>query len=328
MYEIKFSLDNWYYFGIICRRGIRMTAPATEQQHPGARGLHALPADAVLARLLAAQAVAADGVAAALPALAEAAALGAAALEGTGRLIYAGAGSSGLMALADCLELSGTYGIAPARTPMLFAGGAAALLHMEGAVEDRTELAGADLARLRPGPADVVICVSASGATPYTVAVARGAKAAGAAVVGIANVAASPLAALADVAVALETGAEMVAGSTRMAAGTAQKIALNLLSTLIGVTLGHVHDGYMVNLVADNAKLRRRAAAIVARIAGCGEGAAVAALAAAGGAVKPAVLIAAGATPAGARALLGDAGGHLGPALARISNANQRAGEA
>ncbi len=126
----------------------------------------------------------------------------------------------------------------------------------------------------------------------------------------------SPLLGLADVAVLLDTGPELVAGSTRMGAATAQKIALNLISTLMGLQLGHVHDGHMVNVVADNAKLRDRAARIVADVAGADAAAAGAALAATGGAVKPAVLLAAGARDRGhADRLLAASGGHLGPAL-------------
>ena len=138
--------------------------------------------------------------------------------------------------------------------------------------------------------------------------------------IAIANVAGSPLLACGDVAVLLDTGAEVVAGSTRMGAATAQKIALNMLSTLTALRLGHVHDGLMVNLVADNAKLRGRAARIVAEVAGVTPAAAEAALTAADGAVKPAILIAAGAADrAAADRLLAETGGHLGPALARLT---------
>jgi N-acetylmuramic acid 6-phosphate etherase len=293
-------------------------ATSTEQRHSAAEGLQTVPPEEVLQRLFQAQTGSARALEPAFPALTQAAELGAAALRGTGRLAYAGAGSSGLMALADCLELSGTFGIAPARTPMLLAGGSASLLHLEGGPEDDVALAEGEMHGLRLGPGDVVICVSASGATPFTLAVARGAKAAGAAVVGIANVADSPLLALADVPVLLDTGPEVVAGSTRMAAGTAQKIALNLLSTVIAVRLGHVHEGYMVNVRADNAKLRDRAARIVAAIARVDEATAGAALERTGGAVKPAVLVAAGAMPEAAEALLESHDGHLGPALATL----------
>ena len=171
------------------------------------------------------------------------------------------------MALADAMEIAATFGIPASQTPVLFAGGVATLLDHSGATEDEADQAVADLRAAGLAAGDVVICVAASGTTPYTVAVAEAARAAGATVVGIANVAASRLLALADIPVLLDTGPEVVAGSTRLGAATAQKIALNLISTLAGIRLGHVHDGYMVNVVAANAKLRDRAARIVAALA-------------------------------------------------------------
>ncbi len=293
---------------------------ATEAVHPDSAGLHAAPAAAVLTRLLDAQIAAVGSIRPALPALEVAAEAAAAALQAGFRMGYAGAGSSGLMALADCLELAGTFGMTPARTPMLFAGGTAALLHMTGAVEDDPALALADLAKAEFGPGDVVICVSASGSTPYTVAVAQGARVAGARVVGIASVANSPLLAHADDPVLLNTGPEVIAGSTRMGAASAQKVALNMLSVLVGIRLGHIHDGYMVNLTADNAKLVERAAEIVMALSGQSREIAGAALLQAGGAVKPAVLIARGAVPDQALATLKATGGHLALALAAMVN--------
>ena len=293
-----------------------MAIGRTEAQHDQAVGIHALPPEAVLARLLDSQCAAAARVASALPALAAAGAAVAAAFAAGRRVGYAGAGSSGLMALADAMEIAATFGIPSAQTPVFFAGGAASLLTHRGASEDEAESAAAEMRRAALGPGDVVICVAASGTTPYTVAIAEAARAAGATVVGIANVEGSRLLALADIPVLLDTGPEVVAGSTRLGAATAQKIALNLISTLAGVHLGHVHDGYMVNVVADNIKLRDRAARIVAVISGAGDAAARAALEATSGAVKPAVLIAAGAGDrARADRLLAASGGHLGPAL-------------
>ena len=293
-----------------------MTLASTETRHPRARGLQDLAPEAAAAVLLDAQLAAAARVRPALAAIAAAAERTAAALAAGGGVGYAGAGSSGVMALSDALELPGSFGLDPARAPALLAGGAATLLHMRGAPEDDEASAAADLAAAGLGPGDVLVAVSASGATAYTIAAARAARAAGVAVVGIANVPGSPLLAAADVAVLVDTGAEVVAGSTRMGAATAQKIALNMISTLAALRLGHVHDGLMVNLVADNAKLRGRAARIVAGIAGAAE----AALAAAGGAVKPATLIAAGANgPADAARRLAAAGGRLGPALAGLA---------
>lgn len=295
-----------------------MTSRRTEARHPSSDGLQAASAEVALERLLDAQSSALSAVRPALSDIARAAEACAEALRTGHRMIYAGAGSSGLMALADCLELAGTFGIPPDRTPMLLAGGAASLLHMTGAVEDDPEMALADLRRVRPVPGDVLLCLSASGATPYTLAVAAGAKAAGATIAGFANVAGSALLAIADIAVLTDTGPEVVAGSTRMGAATAQKVALNMLSVLVGLRLGHVHEGYMVNVVADNAKLADRAARIVADLAGVDPAAASAALRASGGAVKPAVLIAFGATAGDAIALLDRHAGHLGPALADL----------
>ena len=273
----------------------------------------------MLARLLDGQRHAAAQVAGAIPAIEAAAAIAAAAIGSGHRLAYAGAGSSGLMALADALELGGTFGIPARQTPVLVAGGAATLIELANAAEDLTATAADEVASLGLGPDDAVICVSASGGTPYTVAVAEAARARGAGVVGIANVAGSRLLAIADVAVLLDTGPELVAGSTRMGAATAQKIALNLISTLMGLKLGHVHEGYMVNVVADNIKLRDRAARIVAAVSAAPDAAARAALDTTGGAVKPAILVAAGAGDAAeADRLLAASGGHLGPALAAL----------
>jgi N-acetylmuramic acid 6-phosphate etherase len=218
------------------------------------------------------------------------------------------------MALSDCLELAGTFGIPPQSTPMLFAGGAAALLHMTGAVEDDPALARADFDRAEFSQGDALICVSASGSTPYTLASAEMARAVGVTVVGLANVPGSRLLGLSDIPVLLDTGPEVVSGSTRMGAGTAAKVALNMLSTRVGLLLGHVHDGYMVNVVADNAKLIDRAARIVAALSGQDMETARDALARTGGAVKPAVLVAQGATPSDARATVKAQGGHLGNA--------------
>ena len=287
----------------------------TEALHPLSAGLHLAPAAEVLARALAAQETALSALHPVLPALERAAECAAAALRRGGKLAYAGAGSSGLMALADCLELLGTFGIPPDRTPMLFAGGADALLKMTGGVEDDPALAAADVARAGLGAGDVVIAVSASGATPYTIAVCDLATKAGVQIVGIANVPDSHLLRMAQVPVLLETGAEIVAGSTRLGAATAQKVALNLISVLVGVQLGHVHDGMMVNVVADNAKLRDRAARIVAQVAGVDTGIARVALNRTNGAVKPAVLVARGASPSAASDRLDRAGGMLAEAM-------------
>jgi N-acetylmuramic acid 6-phosphate etherase len=292
--------------------------PVTEQRHPRAQDLDALPGAEVLGVILDQQALSVAALAAALPQIERAAELVAAALRGAGRLVYAGAGSSALMANADGLELHGTYGVDPARIRLLMAGGLPVDARMPGETEDDTAAALAGVADL--GPGDIVIAVTASGRTPFALAAAEAARARGAKVVAIANNSGAPLFALADVAIHLATPPEVIAGSTRMGAGTAQKVALNMISTLAGIRLGQVHDGMMVGVVADNAKLRARAAGMVAAIAGVSAEAARAALDTAGGEVKPAVLVALGETLDRARALLKDADGNLRAALGLRDN--------
>ena len=179
-----------------------------------------------------------------------------------------------------------------------------------------------DVAAAGVGPGDCVIATSASGTTPYTVEGLRAAKAAGATTIGIAGNAGAPLLALADVSVLLDAGPEVISGSTRMGAGTAQKAALNMLSTLIGVRLNHVYDGLMVNVKADNDKLRGRAARIVTTITGASAETAADALKTSDGEVKPAILIAAGAKSlADAVDLLGATKGNVRDALAKLGAA-------
>ncbi|WP_434615927.1 N-acetylmuramic acid 6-phosphate etherase [Tabrizicola sp. M-4] len=296
-----------------------MTERPTEARHPQSAGLHALPGTAALLHLLDAQLAALAAVRAAIPMIDAAATAAADSLRAGGKLAYAGAGSSGLMALADALELAGTFGIPPSTSPILFAGGTDALLHMVGSVEDDPALAEADFRKAGLTKGDTILCLSASGSTPYTLVIADLARKAGLTVVGIANVPGSKLLEQSHISILLDTGPEVVNGSTRMGAATAQKVALNMLSVRMGILLGHVHDGYMVNLHADNAKLIDRAARIVSGISGRDMETAKHALGQTGGAVKPAVLIAAGASRDKAQALLTNSGGALGPALAALN---------
>lgn len=280
--------------------------------------LDALAPTAALARLLQGQRAALAAVEGAVPDLADAATRMAASLRGGARVVYAGAGSSGLMAMADALELPGTFGIPAERVGICMAGGLPGSSDMPGDTEDDTGEGAAAAAAVQPG--DTAIVLSASGTTPYALSFAKRARSRGATVVGVANVPGSALLALADVTVCLPTAPEPLAGSTRMGAGTAQKAALNMISTLVGVLLGHVHDGQMVNLRADNAKLRARARGMVADIAQVPEDTANTLLRAAGGEVKTAILLAAGARDAaGARRRLDRAGGNLKPALAGLA---------
>lgn len=293
-----------------------MSATQTEMTHTGAAGFDIRPAEEALAILAAAQAEAAKAVEVAIPEIATAAGLAARSLRAGGRIIYAAAGSSGLMALADALELPGTYGLARDRIKVLLAGGMAALTNMEGGPEDDAEAARGEISAAQVGADDCVIALTASGYTPYPMAAVEAARVAGASTVGISNNRGAALFERVDVAICLPTPPEVIAGSTRMGAGTAQKIALNMLSTLMAVHLGHVHDGYMVNVVADNMKLRGRARGIVAAIGEVEHEVAARYLDAAGGSVKLAIVLAAGAVDVDtARQLLAGHDGHLRPVL-------------
>ncbi|KUF11353.1 N-acetylmuramic acid 6-phosphate etherase [Pseudoponticoccus marisrubri] len=289
----------------------------TEALHDAASGLDARPL-AEVARLLAeAQITAATALRAACPAIAAAAADMARTIRTGACLHYAAAGSSGLMAAADAQELGGTFSIPAGQLRIHMAGGLPSGVEMPGATEDDT--AGLDAALAGLTSADTLIAVSASGSTPYTLAACSIARRSGATIIAIANNPDAKLFEGADHAICLDTPPEILSGSTRMGAGTAQKIALNMLSTLMAVELGHVHDGMMVNLTADNAKLRARARGIVERIAGVDEARAAGALEAAGARVKPAVLIASGAPDREtAETLLDRHGGRLRPALAQL----------
>ena len=268
---------------------------ATEARDGTEAAIDRLEEGEAVAALIAAQQRAAACVADAAPDILRAARAVAAALSSGGKLIYCGAGSSGLMALADALELPGTYGVGADRAFAIIAGGTASLVDLAGGDEDDRESGAADVAAAGIGEGDVVIAIAASGRTPYALGAAEAGRRAGATVIALSNNADAPLLDGADIAIVLATPPEPVAGSTRLGAGTAQKIALNTISTMAGVLLGHVHDGMMVNLRADNDKLRARAARIVASIAQVSEDKAQKALEATGGVVKPAILLACGA---------------------------------
>jgi N-acetylmuramic acid 6-phosphate etherase len=303
-----------------------MSQPGTEQASERYRGLDTWSGGAILDAIAQAQRAAIDAVAAAVPSLALAGEAAAAKLRAGGRLIYVGAGSSGLLAQVDALELPGTYGIAASQVPVLLAGGPAALLEIPSEAEDDAPAAVAAVDELRACAADVLVAISASGRTPYAVAALTHARARGALTIGVANNPATPLLAAADHPVLLATPPEVIAGSTRMNAGTAQKCALNMLSTLIGIRLGHGYDGLMVNVRAENEKLRGRAAGIVARAAGVNEATAMRAMEACGDDVKPAIVLSAGAANvADARARLTRSGGDLRACLDELAAARGEA---
>lgn len=233
-----------------------------------------------------------------------------------GRLVYAGAGTAGRLGVLDASECAPTFSTAPGQVVGLIAGGPAALVGAVEGAEDRPELALADLDALALTAADSVVGVSASGRTPYTVAALRRARATGALTVGLACNRGSALVAAAELGIEVETGPEVLAGSTRLKAGTAQKLVLNLLSTAVMVRLGRTYGNLMVDVRANNAKLRDRAHRIVALATGADEETVRSALAATRGAAKDAVLVVlAGVDAPTAGRLLAASGGRLREAL-------------
>lgn len=288
----------------------------TEQLNEKARDLDLRAPRDIVQLLAESQIEAARAALSAKDSIADAAELVFRSLLNGGRLAYAAAGSSGLMALADGLELPGTFGIPRDRIKILLAGGTESLVNLPGAPEDDAAQARNDLIDAQLGAGDCLIALSASGSTPYAIAALEAARERGMSTVAIANNPDSPVHKLAEVAILLETPPEMVAGSTRMGAATAQKIALNMISTLVAINLGHVHGGYMVNVHADNIKLRQRAARIVAAVSGCDAGSAQEFIERGEGSVKAAILIASGAVDAAmANELLERSGQKLRPAL-------------
>lgn len=237
----------------------------------------------------------------------------AARLERGGCLHYVGAGTSGRLAALDAAEMPPTFGTPPGLVCAHVAGGPDALVRaVEGAEDDRHAGAGAMNDHVHVG--DVVLGISASGSAPYVVAALERARDRGAYTVALVNAQPSALERAAGAVIALSTGAEAVAGSTRLKAGTAQKIVLNAISTAVMVRLGKVHGNLMVDVIATNRKLERRAELLVCRVAGVGTQRARELLALAGGRVKVAVVMQRHGLDAGAAAaLLARHGGRLRP---------------
>jgi N-acetylmuramic acid 6-phosphate etherase len=251
----------------------------------------------------------------ALPAIAAATEAAALRLSGAGRIVYCGAGTSARIGVQDGAELLPTFNWPAERVAFVIAGGEAALLRAVENAEDSADDGILGIAALAVNADDVVLGIAASGATQFTVAALQAARQRGALTIGIANNAGSPLLAAVDHPVLIETGAEAIAGSTRLKAGTAQKIALNLFSTSVMVQLGHVYRGLMVEMRPTNAKLRRRAVEMVAHITSCDLEAAHRALSLADWDVKLAVLVLKGLTLEEARNLIVQSGGKLRAAL-------------
>lgn len=208
-----------------------------------------------------------------------------------GRLFYAGAGTSGRIAMLDASEIPPTYGVSPSLVRVLMAGGERAYYAAAEGAEDDEEAA-IEIVSREVTAEDAIVGIAASGTTPYTVAAVRKANMLGALTVGITNVPSSPLAQHVDIPIVLETGPEVIMGSSRMKSGTAQKLVLNQISTGVMIRLGHVYSNLMIDMPATNEKLRNRAVRMVELASGVTRPMAVQAIREADGNVKVASVMA------------------------------------
>jgi N-acetylmuramic acid 6-phosphate etherase len=236
-----------------------------------------------------------------------------------GRLIYAGAGTSGRLAVQDGAELMPTFSWPRERLLLLIAGGDAAMMQAVEGAEDEVGNARELVHQHGVDSNDVMIAVAASGTTPFTLACLREAKQRDALTIGIANNPGTPLLEEADHPILLDTGPEPIAGSTRMNAGTAQRVTLNLLSSLLMIRLGRVYDGLMVDVQASNTKLVQRCEEMLVRLTGRQREDVRDALKQADGSVKVAALLLQGCDLGQAQATLADAGGQLRLAMAALA---------
>jgi len=275
------------------------------------------PAD-ILDCMIEAQFAAVAAVRAARPAIEGAARAMEERLAQGGRLIYAGAGTSGRLAVQDGAELAPTFGWPEERLLLLIAGGHEALSRsIEGAKDDITQVTQFTDAQ-GVNSDDVLVAVAASGTTPFAVEALREGKRRGALTIGIANNKDTPVLSESDCPIWLDTGSEVIAGSTRLKAGTAQKIALNALSSLLMIRLGKVHAGLMVDVRATNEKLLKRSERILNRLTGCDVGDAREALNLAGGNLKIAALVLKGYDRREAERLLYESGQNLREAFSNL----------
>lgn len=264
---------------------------STERPSLDHADLDTYPVDELVAALIDDQARAAVAVKQAQGAIARAVEAAVPRIRAGGRLIYVGAGTSGRLGLLDSVELYPTFSWPSERSIALLAGGQGAVYRAVEGAEDNDGQGAADIERLLPNRNDVALLLAASGSTPYVLGAMRAARAAGTLTIGMANNPESPVCAQADIGVTLDTGPEAISGSTRLKAGTSQKIALNAFSTALMVRLHKVYGNLMVDLVPTNAKLLARALRLTALATGADEAACETALKACRYRVKVAIVM-------------------------------------
>ncbi len=288
----------------------------TEKKNPASTHIDTISSLEMMQVIHAEDKKAVDAVTPLLPKLADAVEIIASRIKKGGRLIYCGAGTSGRLGILDAVECPPTYSTPPELVIGLMAGGTDAIFRAKEGAEDDEAQGERELETITPTSQDTVVGLSASGRTPYVIGALRHAKTAEALTIAVTCSPGSPISSIADIDLTAVTGAEVVTGSTRMKAGTAQKMILNMISTGTMIRLGKVYGNLMVDVAATNEKLRERALRIVMEVAGCTREEGIAALSRANGHAKPAILIAVGqCTKDEADRLLENADGQLASAL-------------
>ena len=300
------------------RRSHDLRRLRTEQPNPAAQDLDRKSALEIVRLINAEDATVADAVRRALPQIARAVDMIAEGLRQGGRLIYVGAGTSGRLGALDASEIPPTFGVPASTIQFILAGGPKALSSETEASEDSAELGRAEMARRKPGRHDVVVGIAASGRTPFAISAVQYARSQGAKTIALACNRNSPLERGAHLAIVTEVGPEVLAGSSRMKAGTAHKMVLNMLSTAAMARLGFVYGNLMVRVHPKNEKLEQRAISILEQATGADRKAATEALKTAGNRTPVAlVMLAAEVSRARAVAALSDSQGHVRKAIAR-----------
>ena len=245
-----------------------MKPKATEQRNPRTRGIDAKSTIEILRAIHREDASVAKAVSDALPAIARAVDAIAYALQQGGRLIYVGAGTSGRLAALDAAELPPTFGTPARMVQAVIAGGRRALTHAVEGAEDNRPKGARDLAARGFNADDVVVGIAASGGTPYVLGALEYARRKGAITIGITSNPRTPITQVARISIVTRTGPEVITGSTRMKAGTAQKLVLNMLSTATMIRLGRVYDNWMIGVAFTNRKLQARGLRILMEASG------------------------------------------------------------
>ncbi len=296
----------------------RITSGATEQRNPRTRGLDTKSTSDIVRAIHREDANVAKAVARAIPAIARAVDAIAQGLQRGGRLFYVGAGTSGRLAALDAAEIPPTFGTPSRLVQAVIAGGRRALMHgIEGA-EDKRAQGARDLAARRLGRNDIVVGITASGSTPYVLGALEFARGRGSVTVGVTSNPRAPILRLARINIVTPTGPEVITGSTRMKAGTAQKMVLNMLSTASMARMGRILDNWMIGVALTNRKLHARGLRILAEASGSSVAKTTRALRQSGHNMSVAlIMLKAGATAREARRRLRDANGNVRNALAR-----------